>query len=184
MIASTTKTSLILTLDVGSSSIRCSVHQTEYNLKNNGCPKIKTIPEYTTVRKVSSVRPNTGKIILHRRPPRNDSFKNNDNSEERSIHLLDDIDSCIDETLGKIGENFEVVGLGFSTFCMNLIGVDRQGRVVGENATLSYACNDGRVTQECERLKKWVTFVFYLDRDVVCHLSFVYNVFTSHFSFQ
>ena len=45
------------------------------------------------------------------------------------------------------------------------VGVDSRGRIVGEEATLSYACNDGRVVQECKRLKKCVTFILCLGRD-------------------
>ena len=87
------------------------------------------------------------------------------NSENASICLLDEIDSCIDEIPNKLDENFVVVVLGFSTSCMNLIGVDNRGRIVGEEATLSYACNDGRVVQECERLKKCVTYILCLSHD-------------------
>jgi len=152
--SSSTRPSLILTLDVGSSSIRCSAHRGAHSQPNERYPEIKTIPEFTIVRKLSSVHPNTGKIILYHYPSSNDSFNNNEKSEDKSNLLMDTIDICIDEILNKIGENFEVIGLGFSTFCMNLIGVDRCGKVVGEEATLSYACNDVQVVQECERLKK------------------------------
>jgi gluconokinase len=96
--------------------------------------------------KIRSVHPNTGNIVLN--------GVNEDTGE--SYSLLDEIDACIDKTLQALRsqqESFQVVGVGFSTFVMNLVGVDRDGNVVGEEATISYACNSPQVAQECKSLK-------------------------------
>jgi len=47
----------------------------------------------------------------------------------------------------------QVIGIGFSTFVMNLVGVDVYGEPVDELATLSYACNREDVVWQCRRLR-------------------------------
>jgi gluconokinase len=48
---------------------------------------------------------------------------------------------------------YKVTAIGFSTFVMNLVGVDRHGHLVGDEATLSYACQTAEVNAEVEDLK-------------------------------
>lgn len=140
---------VVLALDVGSSSARCSAYHAVVE-KDDGATSVQALDGCYAQLKIRSVQPNTGKIIL------------NGIKEEggESYNLLDEIDACIDSTLHALrkqrGDGFEVVGLGFSTFVMNLIGVDSNGQVIGEEATISYACNSPQVAQECRNLRRFV----------------------------
>lgn len=132
------KTEIIIILDIGSSSIRCSAYF------RNKDSSVNTIS--SSFRKRSSVYPNTGKVRLV--------------GYESSSSLLECIDECLDETLKKIpaevhGE-FKIIGVGFTTFVMNLIGIDKNGCPVGEEATMSYACNNPDVTKQVDTLKRYV----------------------------
>jgi len=139
-----------LALDVGSSSARCSA----YRIVDSDDAPATTVQEIDgcyAQRKIRSVRPNTGKIIL--------TGETDDKGEV--YNLLDEIDGCIDTTLQALcerhaNETFQVVGLGFSTFVMNLVGVDCNGNPVGEEATVSYACNSPQVAEECRNLRRFV----------------------------
>jgi gluconokinase len=124
-----TQQSVIVAVDVGSSSIRCSAYDaTNYNVVASSSQQRR------------SVHPGTGRIILM-----------DDTSGES---LLDVIDGCVDDVLRQLlqGE-YKVTAIGFSTFVMNLVGVDRHGHLVGDEATLSYACQTAEVNAEVEDLK-------------------------------
>lgn len=139
---------VILAIDVGSSSVRCTSYRLlddkhgSYN--NNGRPKTKNVEDLfgcNSYRTIRSVEPNTGKI----------SFEHN---------LVHQIDLCIDETLRSLRRHFDlhsmtfkVVGLGFSSFVMNLVGVDEEGELVGTSASLSYTCNSLDVVEQCRNLR-------------------------------
>lgn len=143
---------VILALDVGSSSARCSAYQLVKDAETD-MMTLEALDECHAQRKLRSVEPNTGNVIL-----------NGQTEEGESYNLLDEIDACIDTTLQALREchdeeSFQVVGLGFSTFVMNLIGVDDQGNPVGEKATISYACNSPAVAEECRNLKRFVRTV-------------------------
>ena len=153
---------VILSLDIGSSSIRCSAQRLTLN-DDDGSKKddsyagsrpvmtVTSLSETSSSTKVSSVRPTTGHVIL----------KHEDSSTTGT--LLDIIDTCMDNTLALLrqhyGKNktststYQVVGIGVSSFVMNLIGLDKSGTPVGEDATLSYACNTPHVVEECKVLK-------------------------------
>lgn len=77
-----------------------------------------------------------------------------------SCLLLDEIDAMVDDCLVALRKHmtdpFRIVGLGFSTFVMNLVAVDEYGQVVGEAATLSYACQCPHVSDACRKLKRYV----------------------------
>ena len=132
---------LILAIDVGSSSIRCSAYRMGTSVVAvEGC---------SSSIKMQGVEPNTGKIKIYRK---------NDGSDEQC--MLDDIDSCVDATLDKVREkygasksSFIVSAVAFSTFVMNLVGIDRNAKPVGNDATLSYACNTPEVARECEAIR-------------------------------
>jgi gluconokinase len=132
---------IIITIDVGSSSARSSA----YALHSDGTLSSPSMANAS--RPQRSVQPNTGKIVLK--------------GVEGSPSLMDLVDQCIDETLQKLRElldrdqQWEVVGIGFSTFVMNLVGVSADGEVVGEEASISYACNSAAVGEEVQALKRY-----------------------------
>jgi gluconokinase len=135
------RSQIIITIDVGSSSVRSSA----YALHSGGT---LTPSMASASRPQRAVQPNTGKIILK--------------GVGNGPSLMDLVDECIDETLGKLRELFdrrdqdwEVVGIGFSTFVMNLVGVSVDGDVVGEEASISYACNSAAVGEEVQALKRY-----------------------------
>jgi hypothetical protein len=108
----------------------------------------------TASRPQRSLQPNTGTIVLQ--------------GTADSPSLMDSIDKCIDETLHKLREQFnggqqwDVVGVGLSTFVMNLVGVTVDGDLVGEDASISYACNSPEVGKEVQALKRYVSrFIIY-----------------------
>jgi gluconokinase len=149
---------VILAVDVGSSSIRCTAYRVRTNTAAGSSPgsksdsqqqqqanKVEPVSEDSfAVRKIRTVETNTGKIML---------------TTEDGTNLLDEIDWIIDECLEKLRnslEEFHVLGLGFATFCMNLIALDEYGKPVGKEATLSYACATPGVADECRWLKRYV----------------------------
>lgn len=137
---------IILTLDVGSSSVRCtSYHVLDRRNKGESYGENETCIEAvlgcSAFQTIRSVEPNTGKICL-----------------EHS--LFHKIDMIIDETISSLRQHFahistpfRVVGLGFSSFVMNLVALDENGHVVGADASLSYACNTLQVAEQCHRLR-------------------------------
>lgn len=67
------------------------------------------------------------------------------------------IDQCIDNVLSSLRpshSSYHIVAIGFSSFVMNLVGVDEMGEPVGNEATCSYACNRKDAVDECERVKQ------------------------------
>jgi gluconokinase len=131
---------IIITIDVGSSSVRSSA----YALHSRG----SLSPSMASAsRPQRSVQPNTGRVVL--------------NGVGDCPSVMDLVDQCIDETLQELRERFdrdqwEVLGIGFSTFVMNLVGVSADGEVVGEEASISYACNTAEVAEEVQALKRYV----------------------------
>jgi gluconokinase len=132
---------IIITIDVGSSSVRSSA----YALHSGGTLSSPSMASASRPKR--SVQPNTGKIVLK--------------GVGDSPSLMDLVDQCVDETLQKLRELFgrdqqwEVLGIGFSTFVMNLVGVSADGAVVGEEASISYACNSAAVAEEVQALKRY-----------------------------
>ena len=160
------KVRIVLALDIGSSSIRCSPYECSSTSPSQSTTTsaVRAIPECCAVRKVSSVRPNTGKIILTHLKSQSDKPGNH---SVNVTSLFDEIDDCIDESLHSLrshynGNNkneknscFQIVGVGISTFVMNFIGVNSNGQIINdEESTLSYACNSPEVVQECHSLKQ------------------------------
>ncbi len=174
---------IIISLDVGSSSIRCTPYTISTDSKS-----VQAISKCTIAKKISSVRPNSGKIILiqqqHADTNQHISISNmegNSNDSKAMMTLFDEIDNCIDESLSKLRSemsDFQIVGLGVSSFVMNLIGIDEEGQLIltdnnnnndnnnnskdcedgggggGGEHTFSYACNSQDVVNECMSLKK------------------------------
>lgn len=139
---------LILAIDVGSSSVRCAAYDRD---------------ERTAVASASrsrkSIHPGTGRVNILLVP---DVGGGGDGSS----NLWDVIDECVDDVLEQLAATtqqqqpeYKVVAIGFSTFVMNLIGVDRHGVPVGVEATLSYRCASPEVTAEVEHLKRYVPVI-------------------------
>lgn len=141
---------VILVIDAGSSSIRCTgyeyhggdIYTFEGPFNREERPPTTPTPPVTLMEginhtiKMSAIVPCTGNI--------------------RIFELLSAIDECIDEVLKLLRANhagFRLAAVGFSTFVMNLIGVDKFGDPVGDLATCSYACNREDVVKACEKLK-------------------------------
>jgi gluconokinase len=142
---------VLIALDIGSSSLRCSAYEL---LEDSNA--VEALDGCSTQTKFRSIRPTTGRIALLL----NQKAEGDDGSSSSSS-LLDEIDRCVDECLKALREKhhedgFSIVGLGFSTFVMNLVGVDENGQPVDEQATLSYACNAPLVAQECRNMKRYV----------------------------
>jgi gluconokinase len=164
---------IILAVDIGSSSTRCSPWVLQRSLNEDqveGSRAGKDGPSISfgvkplaaafidgegdglmrSVRQVRAVHPNTGRIA--------------------SVPLLlDAVDEVVDETLERLRSMssssssrpttfaFEVMGIGFTSFVMNLIGVDENGKPVDDDkATLCYACNTPEVAGHVRTLKRYV----------------------------
>jgi len=132
----------ILALDIGSSSVRCTAYQhltsTDDSSKKN---KISATPISSFSLPTRSVEPNTGKIHLG-------------NGEDS---LLSKIDQSVTAVLKELPDTIRVIAVGFSTFVMNLIAVDENGLPIGDEFTLSYACNAPDVVDECETIRREYT---------------------------
>ncbi|KAL7501983.1 hypothetical protein ACHAWX_000423, partial [Stephanocyclus meneghinianus] len=157
-------TSILLAVDAGSSSVRCKAYEflphrsVEDANDNVGCnqdcggspsssihdephresmPLLRAMTDIHHAVPMTCIIPNTGHIRIH--------------------SLLTAIDECIDNVLRLLrrssmhNKEFRVVAVGFSTFVMNLVGVDDTGEPVSETATLSYACNRSDVVEQCRR---------------------------------
>lgn len=134
---------LVLAIDVGSSSIRC----TAYEVTSAGdCDPFDVCAASSVPRRV--VEPLTGRILVC-------------SDEDDQQNLFDDIDQCVDEVLDQLKTRpGTVVAIGFSTLVMNLVGVDERWNPVGNNATLSYARQSPTINQEVERLKRCVAVLW------------------------
>lgn len=146
---SESRMSIILVVDAGSSSVRC----TSYALLDDAHrhsgkskevplslqPPIESIEGMHHAIQMTSVIPNTGYIRIN--------------------EVLDAIDLCVDEVLRLLrqtitGGSYNIIALGFSTFVMNLVGVDEFGIPLGDEATMSYACNRTEVLDTCSSIKR------------------------------
>ena len=138
--------SILLSIDAGSSSVRCAAYEYRGGANDNAnieqpdsAPSLVTAIEGAShAIPLAAVVPTTGHIKIH--------------------EVLAAIDDCVDEALRLLRENvseeYQLVGVGFSTFVMNLVGVNSYGDPVGEAATLSYACNREDVVSECQVLRE------------------------------
>ena len=121
-----------LAVDIGSSSIRCSVFS-----RDDQNEKLATV-HYPR----RSVQPITGRIRLE--------------GTDDELPLLEAIDWVVDQAIDHVRKSIgeiQVVVVGFACFVMNLVGVDDDEQPVPD-ATLSYACSSPQVTQEVYRIKR------------------------------
>jgi sugar (pentulose or hexulose) kinase len=131
-------TQVVLTIDVGSSSIKCGVYEI---IEDTNVQQLDNCFLSLSIR---TVEPNTGKIELI-------------STNEEGNSLFDDIDGLIDAMLDRLRtypKELNVRGIGFSTFCMNLLALDQLGNPLGKDATISYACSTEAVRNECAILKR------------------------------
>ncbi|CAB9527016.1 Glycerol kinase [Seminavis robusta] len=139
------KTDIIVAIDIGSSSVRCSAYKfVEGERGDNEDPTLcQAMAGCRTSRSVRSVQPNTGKIEV------------GGHSQDDTTSLMDNLDECMDELLQILRkkDTFQVVAIGFSCFVMNLVGVDDRGTIVGDAASISYACNAPEVAKQCKNLR-------------------------------
>ena len=76
----------------------------------------------------------------------------------------------MDELLSQLenDERREIMGVGFTSFVMNLVGVDRDGNVMGARETMSYACSSKNVAQQVHALQRFVLLtVGALEKDTI-----------------
>ena len=144
---------IIVAIDIGSSSVRCSAYELldadDPSSTASQSPTIKALDNCRSSRPVRSVRPNTGKIQLH----------SSDDTSSIALSLMDHLDECMDELLSGIRSThgpcgFQILAVGFSSFVMNLVAVDANGTIIGEDASISYACNSPEVAEQCRSLKR------------------------------
>lgn len=152
-------TSIILAIDVGSSSVRCTAYH--YSATENKIDTVSIGGCSSSIQR-PGVEPISGSILTN--------------------GLLEAVDSTVNDVLSKLRARFEddekefmVEAVGFSTFAMNLIAVNECGELVlfdhiarsdedeeGKasrqqntmTAGISYACNAAEVHAECQRLRQ------------------------------
>lgn len=175
---------IIFAVDIGSSSTRCSPWVLQRSVDEDqvkGSPAVKSGSSFSfgvkplsahaafndptngqqdepesvvrSARHVRAIHPDTGRI--------------------GSVPLLlDAVDEVVEETLERLRRMsnaslssssssaplaFEIVGIGFTSFVMNLVGVDDNGEPVDDDrATLCYACNTPEVAAHVKALKRYV----------------------------
>ena len=158
---------IILAIDAGSSSIRCTAYEylsiiggsgnenenedrENIDTQNINEPHvIKAIDGMSHTITMSAINPNTGHIYVQQ------VLSAIDECVDKVLYLLrasHDISGVSDDTTNS--NCFQILAIGFSTFVMNLIGVDTNGNPVGDVATCSYACNRDDVVKECQDLRE------------------------------
>lgn len=134
MTSSNGKRKIILSIDIGSSSVRCSAYSW-----NDASTVVEALVGCSSSRPIQAAAAGTRQPILDL--------------------LLEYVDNCVEDTLQCLRQRqqqpnneFRIIAVGFSTFVMNLIGLDKDGNIV-DGATITYACNSPRVAQECQLLQ-------------------------------
>ena len=156
----TTKTQLILCIDLGSSSVRCSLYEL-------------VVPPHDD----DGTAAETGWIVAWHQGHDGSSFLSSSSRPWQAVHagkiqwwqkttstgknddgvsLLDLVEECIDDILVNLQQTcdkIQIVAVGFSSLVMNLVGVDKHGKVIPE-ATLSYSCNETSVATRVKTLQR------------------------------
>lgn len=119
---------VILAVDIGSSSVRCTAFVWSDDHIVVGLTG--------SSRKSRSLHPISGKVCLE--------------------PILTAVEECVDDVLQQltVEEDYEVVAVGLTSFVMNLVGVDGSGTAVGDDVTISYVCNTDAVAEEVRILQK------------------------------
>ena len=136
---------VILALDVGSSSVRCSAYDSlSPGISAAGKQGVEE-PQLSRLRCLATSRRLRRSVDFQGRIAWNESTC--------SRNLLDVLDECVDDVLNQNElQEKQIIGVGFSTFAMNLVGVNRLGEMVGGDATMSYACQMPEVNAEVEEI--------------------------------
>jgi gluconokinase len=144
---------VILGVDIGSSSIRCTAYQTKRNNDRHDqstCPfTLMEILDCAVASPRPSVQPNTGKILVF----------DEDGTTNNACTIFDTVDSLVEQVLNKLQtrmqDSFQIVAVGFSTFVMNLVAINSEtGELLGNHYTISYACNTSEAIQECLHIRQ------------------------------
>ena len=141
---------LVLCIDIGSSSARCSL----YSLPNEESKSIQAVGEPVSA-SWEVIHPTTGRIQLQQQQqhPHPHPTQTSNRSSDSIVDVFEILDGCIDEVLQRLPSGAEIVAIGFSSLVMNLVGVDANGKPVGQEATLSYACNLPQVALKTKELQ-------------------------------
>ncbi len=134
MTSSNGKRKIILSIDIGSSSVRCSAYSWD-----DASTVVEALVGCSSSRPIQAAAAGTRQPILDL--------------------LLEYVDNCVEDTLQCLRQRqqqpnneFRIIAVGFSTFVMNLIGLHKDGNIV-DGATITYACNSPHVAQECQLLQ-------------------------------
>ena len=167
---------VILAIDVGSSSIRCTAYDCSSTDSSESLTLKKQLqpPEtYTMIVSYSyprkSIESNTGHVLIVDSSagcsiPSTPSTSDKVNIDTvLTSDLFECIDICVDQVLHQLQQTkndsnpcpYSVVAVGFTTFVMNLIGIDHNGRPIGNDVTMSYACQTKQVQEEVQQLKRY-----------------------------
>jgi hypothetical protein len=179
---------VILALDVGSSSVRASLYSVVVVAapsSSSSAPERGPVPAPTaTATADAAPAARAGAAILRSVQQERRSVLSSGRID--TSDLFDVIDQCVDQVLREgldrptaptdSGAGVVVAAVGFSTFCMNLVGLDEHGAVIGHlgaqqpeeegekeddeeetGTSMSYACRSEEVDREVEQLKRCVS---------------------------
>ncbi|GKY98352.1 hypothetical protein MPSEU_000792800 [Mayamaea pseudoterrestris] len=131
---------VILSLDIGSSSVRCSAYQV---------PEVESL--YFASRKLRAIQPQTGKVRVDAICKAVDACVDECIQQLRKCST-DASNNDNDEQVSQPNQ-YKVIAVGISSFAMNLIGLNAQHSCASDDATLSYACHTDAVVQEVAQLQ-------------------------------
>jgi sugar (pentulose or hexulose) kinase len=160
-----TKRNVIVAIDVGSSSIRCTAYDCSSSTSTVSITSQQQLqlPSYTILASYSSPRKSIETYTGHIRIvdiASSNTLPSSDSSNAITNDLFDCIDTCVDQVLDQLQQTnddrypYSVVGIGFTTFVMNLIGVDHDGKPIGNDISMSYACQTTQVQDEVQQLQR------------------------------
>ena len=168
---------LVLCIDLGSSSVRCSLYELPPNENEQahhhhhhhhhhggggggGGGPIQQLRRRDDGQVVSAARSwqavLDGKIQWWQ-PQSQQSTNDSDNNAQQPLSLLDLVDASVQDVLDQVKqeESVQIVAVGFSSLVMNLVGVDSEGQVIPQ-ATACYACNQPAVANKVKELQRYV----------------------------
>lgn len=156
---------LVLCIDLGSSSVRCSLYelppnndkQAHHHHHCGGGPiqQLRRRDDGQVVSAAKSWQAVLDGKIQWWQPQPQQSTNDSDNAQQ-PLSLLDLVDACVQDVLDQVQqESVQIVAVGFSSLVMNLVGVDSKGQVIPQ-ATACYACNQPAVANKVKELQRYV----------------------------